>query len=148
MEPRMNTDEHGLEWEQTTHSVIGCAYKVSNALGVGFLEKVYENALVHEIRKSGLQVRQQHPIRVRYDGVVVGTYDADLLVEDAVLVELKVCRATDNIHVAQCINYLKATSLPVCLLVNFGTPRIQLKRILNPAVREAWVHPADQFDDD
>jgi GxxExxY protein len=145
MEPRMNTDEHGLDWEEKTHAIIGCAYRVANALGVGFLEKVYENALAHECRKAGLEVRQQHPISVRYDGIVVGTYDADLLVENRVLVELKVCRATDNIYVAQCLNYLKATSLPVCLLVNFGTSRIQVKRLLNPQVPEAWVHPADEI---
>jgi GxxExxY protein len=143
MEPRMNTDGHGYEWEEVTGSIIGCAYRVANTLGAGFLEKVYENALAHELRKSGLYVRQQHPIQVKYDGEIVGNYDADLFVNNAVLVELKSSRAIDEVHFAQCINYLKATSLPVCLLINFGTPRIQIKRILNPTVRDGWVQTAD-----
>jgi GxxExxY protein len=139
----MNTDEHELGWEVITGTVIGCAYRVANGLGAGFLEKVYENALAHEIRKSGLSVQQQHEIAISYDGVIVGDYAADLLVEDTVLVELKACRAFDDIHMAQCMNYLKAISRPVCLLIDFGKPRIQIRRILNPAIPEAWVHPAD-----
>ncbi len=87
----MNTDEHGCgqHWEELTGAIIGCAYRVSNALGVGFLERVYENAMVHELRQSGLTVAQQKPIRIRYDGVVVGSYAADLLVAETVIVELK-----------------------------------------------------------
>src|SRR5947208_4695919 len=92
-----------------SEQVIGAAFRVSNALGVGFLEKVYENALAHELRKAGLLVEQQHAITVHYDGVVVGSYTADLLVEKAVLVELKAVTALDTIHRAQCINYLKGT---------------------------------------
>jgi GxxExxY protein len=75
--------------------IIGCALAVLHALGTGFLEKVYENALMHELRKSGLAVSQQHPMVVRYDGIVVGEYAVDLLVEDIVLVELKVAKASD-----------------------------------------------------
>jgi GxxExxY protein len=130
------------------HTIIGCSYRVANALGAGFLEKVYENAMAYELRRAGLSVHQQHPIIIRYDNVVVGEYAADLLVEDTVLVELKACRATDDIHLAQCMNYLKATSRPVCLLINFGTPRVQLRRVLNPAIPEAWVHAADSIDDE
>jgi len=91
---------------------------------------LYENALVHELRKSGLAVSQQHPMVVRYDGVVVGDYAVDLLVEDTVLVELKVARAIDDIHRAQCMNHLKATGLRLCLLLNFGTPRLEIKRVV------------------
>jgi len=91
--------------------IIGCALTVLHALGTGFLEKVYENALVHELRKSGFGVSQQHPMVVRYDGIVVGEYTADLLVEQIILVELKVARVSDEIHLAQCLNYLKATRL-------------------------------------
>jgi GxxExxY protein len=112
-----------------TEKVIGCAYSVSNVLGNGFLEKVYENALVHELKKNGLKVEQQYPVKVRYDGLIVGDYVADLLVEDCVLVELKVVQSLDTIHQAQCLNYLKATGLRLCLLVNFGSPRVQVKRI-------------------
>ncbi len=110
--------------------IIGCALTVLHALGTGFLEKVYENALVYELRKSGLVVSQQHPMVVRYDGVVVGEYTVDLLVEDIVLVELKVAKAIDEIHRAQCLNYLKATAVYLCLLLNFGKPRRKIKRIV------------------
>lgn len=89
-----------------------------------------ENALAHELRKIDLQVSQQHRVPVLYDGVVVGDYVADLLVENCVLVELKAVKELDNIHQAQCINYLKATGLKVCLLLNFGKPRVQVKRIV------------------
>jgi len=87
--------------------VIGCALAVANTLGSGFVEKVYENALAYELRKRGLAVVQQGGVVVRYDGVVVGDYTTDLLVEDAVLVELKAVKALDSIHLAQCLNYLK-----------------------------------------
>ncbi len=99
-------------------------------LGTGFLEKVYENALVHELRRAGLAVEQQHRMVIRYDDVVVGDYTADLLVEDMLLVELKVARLIDDIHRAQCLNYLKATGLRLCLLLNFGKPRLEIKRMV------------------
>lgn len=111
--------------------VIGCAFTVMNALGVGFLEKIYENGLAHELRKAGLKVKQQHGITVTYDGVKLGDYVADLLVEDALLVGLKVANALDDSHRLQCVNYLKATSLRLCLLLNFGRQRLELKRVAN-----------------
>lgn len=114
-----------------TEEVIGCAYTVGNTLGNGFLEKVYENALAHELRKSGLSVTQQEKIEVRYDGVVVGEYVADLIIDGSVLVELKAVKVLDDNHLAQCLNYLKATGLYVCLLINFGSPRVQVKRLVN-----------------
>ncbi len=110
--------------------IIGCAQTVLRALGTGFLEKVYENALVHELRKAGLAVSQQHPMVVRYDGIVVGDYTVDLLIEHIVLVELKVAKAIDAIYLAQCLNYLQATGLHLCLLLNFGKPRLEIKRIV------------------
>ena len=112
-----------------TEKIIGCAYNVSNKLGVGFLEKVYENALAHELRKIGLNVEQQEPIKVYYDGVIVGEYFPDMLVEDCVLIELKTVRNLDEIHSAQCLNYLKATGLAICLLINFNKPKAEIKRI-------------------
>jgi len=117
--------------DELTERIIGCAYGVANALGCGFLEKVYENALAHEVRKAGLQIEQQKGIRVVYDGVIVGEYAADLVIEKQVLVELKAAGDLNNVHMAQCMNYLKATGLKTCLLINFGTPRIQIKRIVN-----------------
>jgi GxxExxY protein len=110
--------------------VIGCAFMVLNALGAGFLEKVYENALVHELRKNGLAVSQQHGMAIRYDGVVIGEYAVDLLVEQSLLVELKAVRTLDEVHYAQCLNYLKASGLHLCPLMNFGKPRLEMKRIV------------------
>jgi len=127
----MNADKRRLVLDATTRKIVGAAFNVSNTLGVGFLEKVYENALANEVRKAGLRVEQQRSIQVRYDGVVVGDYTADLLVEESILVELKVAKALDDIHFAQCMNYLRATELRICLLINFGTSRVQIKRLVN-----------------
>jgi len=127
----MNADERRLKLDRITEKIIGCVYKVSNIMGSGFLEKVYENALTLELRKNGLKVKQQHGIQVRYDGVVVGEFAADLLVEDKVIIELKATKALDDIHMAQCLNYLKATDLSVCLLINFGQPKAEIRRIVS-----------------
>ncbi len=120
-----------VELNQVTEKIIGCAFTVSNTLGAGFLEKVYENALAYELRKSGLKVGQQCTIQVKYDGIVVGDYLADMFVEDCVLVELKTVKLIDDSHVAQCMNYLKATGLNICLLFNFAKPRLEVKRLVN-----------------
>jgi len=95
------------------------------------LEKVYENAITWELRKNGLKVKQQHGIQVRYNGAVVGEFAADLLIEEKVIIELKATKTLDDVHMAQCLNYLKATGLSVCLLVNFGKPRAEIRRIVN-----------------
>jgi GxxExxY protein len=113
-----------------TEKILECALRVHAALGIGFLEKVYENALVHELRKNGLSVVQQCPIPVRYDGVIVGDYVADLSVESKILLELKAICAFADEHAAICINYLRSTSLPVCLLLNFGSVRLGIKRLV------------------
>ena len=126
----MDADARREELDQITHSVIGCAMKVGNVLGCGFLEKVYENALAIELRKAGLKTDQQHLIRVYYDEHAVGEFAADLLVESRVIVELKTAKALDDVHTAQCLNYLKATGLLVCLLTNFGRPKVEVKRIV------------------
>lgn len=89
-----------------------------------------KNALCHELKKSGFGVKQQHEISVFYDGISVGTYCADLFVEDAVLVELKAVRELNEVMRAQCLNYLKATKLKICLLINFGNPRVEVKRVV------------------
>jgi len=125
----MNADSKRLD--EVSERVIGCAFIVANTLGVGFLEKVYENALAHELTKAGLMVRQQIAIGVEYDSVTVGAYFADLLVENAVLVEIKAVRALDANHDAQCLNYLRATGLSVCLLMNFANPRLEIRRRVN-----------------
>jgi GxxExxY protein len=126
----MNADERRLQLNGVTEMIIGCAFQVGNTLGVGFLERVYENALVHELGKTGLRVEQQKPLQVWYDGIVVGNYEADLLVEEAVIVELKAVTALDSRHFAQCMNYLKATRLTLGLIINFGNPKVEVKRVV------------------
>ena len=118
-----------LEIDKLTEQIIGCAYKVSNTLGVGFVEKVYENAYAHQMRKDGLIVEQQYPIKVFYDGVVVGDFYADLLVNKRVLVELKTVSDLTVDHLAQGLNYLRATRLEAGLLINFARTRIQIRRL-------------------
>lgn len=111
-----------------TEKIIGCAYKVMNELGCGFLEKVYENALAHEIKKLGLKVEQQKKIKVFYDGVEVGNYEPDILVEGSIIVEIKTVKSLEEPQKAQCLNYLKATGYKTCLLINFGNPKVEVKR--------------------
>jgi GxxExxY protein len=110
-----------------TDKIISAFYTVYNTLGYGFLEKVYRNAMTIELRKQGLAVVPEAPIRVYYDGQVVGEYFADLLVAGAVLVELKAARQLADDHQAQLLNYLKATPYEVGLLLNFG-PKPEIKR--------------------
>jgi GxxExxY protein len=126
----MDADERRSRLDQVTEKIIGCVHQVSNVLGPGFLEKVYENALAIELGHIGFRVTQQRRIEVRYREVLVGDFVADLLVEECVIVEIKAARGLDDIHTAQCVNYLKATGLQVCLLVNFGTPKATVKRVV------------------
>jgi GxxExxY protein len=115
---------------EITKKIIGCAYEVSNTLGIGFVEKVYENARAHLIRRSGLEVVQQHPIKVTFDGIIIGDFFADLLVANRVLVELKAVSMLMEQHTAQALNYLRASGLEVCILINFGKSKIEIKRLL------------------
>ena len=130
MKALFEDDNSKDEINSITEKIIGCAYKTTNELGCGFLEKVYENALAYEIRKLDLKVEQQKQIKVFYDKFEVGFYETDLLVEDVVLVELKTVKNLDDVHKAQCLNYLKATGLKICLLINFGNPRVEVKRLV------------------
>ena len=120
-----------LKHGDLTDKIIGAFYKVYNRLGYGFLEKVYENALVLELRKQGLSVRQQSPIHVYYGNELVGEYFADLIVDDKVIVELKAAEAIDEAHLAQLTNYLKATRQEVGLLLNFGMEPVFMRRIFD-----------------
>jgi len=126
----MKTDAQRTELDRLTESIIGCAFEVSNTLGCGFVEKVYENALAIELRQAGIRAEQQRPIQVRYRGDLVGEGVLDLLVEETVIVEVKAMEQLSRAHAAQCLNYLKATQHPVCLLFNFGRPRLQIKRFV------------------
>lgn len=116
------------ELNAITEKIIGCAFTVSNTLGCGFLEAVYQNALVHELRKAGLRADPGQRVTVVYDGLVVGEFIPDILVEGVVIVELKAVKEHNDLFTAQCLNYLKATGLRLCLLLNFGTSRVDVKR--------------------
>ena len=120
-----------LSQNEITEKIIGSAYAVSNTLGSGFLEKVYENALYIEIRKSGLNVIKQHALQVFYGDEVVGDYFADLFVENEVVVELKTVAIITEIHQAQLMNYLIACNKRCGLIINFGKPRVEIKRMVN-----------------
>jgi GxxExxY protein len=123
----MNTNEHA---DAVVTAVIGAAYEVSNVLGAGFLEKVYERALVRELGLRDLEVRSQVPYPVDYKGEHVGQYVADLVVEDEVLVELKCADRFSSEHLAMCINYLKASHLRLALPINFQNSKVEWKRII------------------
>jgi GxxExxY protein len=126
----MTNDAGKRSIDELTQKIIGGAYTVSNKLGSGFLEKVYENALAIEMRKLNLKTEQQFPITVYYDTFVIGDFVADLLVENCVLVELKTVKELNDVHLAQCMNYLKATTLNICLLINFYRPKVEIKRVV------------------
>lgn len=119
-------------FQDLTSKIISCFYKVYNKLGFGFLEKVYENALLIELTNSGLRVDRQKPINVYYENQLVGEYFADLIVDDKVIIELKAAEALIEEHELQLINYLKATDIEVGLLLNFGKkPEIRRKIFTN-----------------
>ena len=123
--------------KRISERVIGCAFEVSNALGAGFLEGVYEGALAVEFAGARLGFERQKTLTVDYKGEVVGRYVADFVVEQHLIVELKALSRLAPEHEAQVMNYLKATGLTVGLLLNFGTPRLGVKRI-------AWRHDDNQ----
>ena len=125
----MDTDAHGSESE-LTEAVIGSAFEVANGLGAGFLERVYERALIRELALRGVNAKAQVSFPVCYKGQCVGEYVADLVVEEQLIVELKCVDRLANEHLAQCINYLKASALHVALLVNFQRPKVEWKRVL------------------
>jgi len=116
--------------KELTYQIIGAAFEVYKLLGYGFLEKVYENALIKELQLKGLHATGQYPIKVNYKGAEVGDYYADILVEDKVIVELKTGEAFSPIDEAQLVNYLKATSIKVGLLINFGPQKCEHKRFV------------------
>ena len=124
----MNADERGLN--ELTEKVIGAIIEVSNTPGAGFLEKVYERALLRELGIRGIRAISQVPFPVVYKGQIVGEYAADLLVEDALVVELKCVDRLANEHMEQCLNYLRVSSRKLCLLVNFQKPKAEWKRVI------------------
>jgi GxxExxY protein len=123
-------DANKREFDSLVRAIIGAAYEVGNILGCGFLEKLYERALVQELALRGLKVQTQVPFPVTYKGRRVGDYCADLLVDGKIIVELKCADRLGNLHMAQCINYLKASGVKIALLINFQRPKIEWKRIV------------------
>ncbi len=117
--------------DEITEKIIGAAFEVSNALGCGFLESVYHCALLQELTDRGLKVKTQCTYRIIYKGRPVGSYRADLVVEDIVVVELKCVDRFAPEHMAQCINYLKASNLKIAILLNFHRTKLEWKRIVN-----------------
>jgi len=126
----MNTEEHGY-LESLTEHVLGAVFEVSNVLGAGYLEKVYQRALLHELASRGIRATAGAPLAVAYKGHSVGDYFADILVEDVLIVELKCVERLAGEHMAQCLNYLRASNIGLCLLVNFQNPKVEWKRIIN-----------------
>jgi len=116
--------------DDMTHRIIGAAQTVNFKLGQGFLEKVYENALAVELRKHALGVVSQPSVTVMYEGVAVGEYIPDLIVEDEIVLEIKTVSFLERAHRLQCINYLRATGLRICLLFNFGQRRLEVRRLV------------------
>src|SRR5438874_1210084 len=124
----MNTDKTKID--ALTEKVIGAAFEVSNTLGCGFLEKVYRRAMVRELGFRSVRATMEASLSVMYKGYSVGDYFADLIVEETLVVDLKCAERLASEHMAQCINYLRASGLPVCLLINFQRPRLEIKRIV------------------
>jgi GxxExxY protein len=122
----MNVNEHEL-----IEIVVGASYEVANTLGCGFLEKVYERAMLRELRLRGLAVEAQVSYAVSYKGESVGDYFADLVVEGRLVVEMKCVEQLSKQHLAQCLNYLKASGLRTALLINFQNPKIEWRRIVS-----------------
>ena len=127
-QPQINADERRFKHQELTEQIIGVFYEVYNELGHGFLEKIYEEAMARALKAKGFQVQQQASLPVWFRGEIIGVYDADLVINNVVLVELKACKAIDPSHEAPLLHYLRSTEIEIGLLLNFG-PRPQLRRL-------------------
>lgn len=125
---KQDRQDGGLKHGDITQAVIGCAFEVMKEMGAGFLESVYEKAMLLALRQKGIKVVAQHPVQVHFRGECVGEFFADLLIDEKVIVELKAVKALAPEHQAQIINYLNATGIEVGLLINFGNPKLEYKR--------------------
>ena len=122
--------EEELIHKELVYEVVGCAMKVHRELGYGFLEKVYENSMMVLLNKNNIKAKQQFPVSVHFENVVVGEYFADFMIEDKILVELKTVEKITDVHFAQVLNYLKATGIKLGLLINFGPRKLEYERII------------------
>jgi len=129
----MHTDkksEQKYKHQELTGKIISCAFEVQNNIGCGFLEKVYQRALVYEFQAKDLKVEIEKPIKIAYKGQNIGTYIADFIIEDNVIVEIKTVEFLTKVHTAQVLNYLKASGYEVGLILNFARPRLEYKRVV------------------
>ncbi len=117
-----------MQYEELTEKIIGCAYRVYNKMGFGFLESVYEKCLLIELKKEGLQAESQKDIAVNYENEVVGEFKADIVVEDTIILELKSVKQITQAYEVQLVNYLVATGRPVGLILNFSEQKVEVKR--------------------
>lgn len=126
----MDTKEKKILYKDLSYKIIGLSIEVYNKLGYGFLEKVYENALMVLFKREGIQAKQQTPITVYFEGEMVGEYYADFLVEDKIILELKAVEKIVDTHKSQTLNYLKATGLQLAIILNFGKERFEYERLV------------------
>ena len=126
----MNTNEKEILYKDLSYRIIGLAIEVHNKLGYGFLEKVYENALMILFGREGINAKQQAPITVYFEGEVAGEYFADILVEDEIILELKALERIADVHKAQALNYLKETGLLLAIIINFGKKKLEYERLV------------------
>jgi len=119
-----------MDIDELTYKINGAIFEVNKILGYGFMEKVYENSLLIELRNTGLKAKAQVPISISYKDEIVGEYFADIVVEDMIILELKSVASLQKIHEAQLLNYLKATNYRIGLLVNFTYPKAEIKRFV------------------
>ena len=117
-----------MEYKELTEKIIGCAYRVYNRMGFGFLESVYEKCMLIELRKADLDAESQKPITVYYENEIVGEFVADIIVNDTIILELKSVRRIIKAHEVQLVNYLVSTGKPVGLILNFGERKVEVKR--------------------
>ncbi|HEX8397396.1 MAG TPA: GxxExxY protein [Pyrinomonadaceae bacterium] len=122
--------EEKIIYKDLSYKIVGLAIQVRKELGFGFLEKVYENALMVLLEENGIKAEQQVPIKVRFHGRIVGDYIADILVENSIILELKAQDKLADVHKAQTLNYLKATGLKLAILINFGKDRLDHERLV------------------
>jgi GxxExxY protein len=119
-----------MDIKELTYLINGAVFEVNRVLGPGFLEKVYENSMMVELKKRNLKAQAQVPVKVEYKGEIVGEYFADIVVEDRIILELKAIESLQKIHEAQLLNYLKATDYKIGLLINFTHPKAEIKRFV------------------
>ena len=126
----MDSNKDKILYKDLSYKIVGLAMEIHSKLGYGFLEKVYENAMMVLLRREGIHAEQQAPITVYFDGEIVGDYYADILVEDKAILELKAIEKITDAHRAQTLNYLKATGLQLAILFNFGKGRLEYERFV------------------